>query len=291
MLKFISGLMSMGKLTLVTVRMIRLIRKVVVLDEVKSKWSKYDINVKSINGDLTRQEYKYIVDSVNYVYEFFDRVLYFDMYKTVPVNILVLRDKKEYVNYLRKNDRANLTASYGVYFPKENQIVVYIRKDREGTFRTIKHEVSHAIVDTSMPFAPAWLNEGLAEQMETLNRSDEGLYVEAHKANGASVHRALRNKTLTKITDFLKLPSNKWRHTLSDGKKNLQEQAGQFVYFLLSSTPCRSFVIRLMHDYKRGSRNLSYYLVNEHYVGGINTLELTWRNWLNKNTKDSIEFF
>ncbi|WP_444919212.1 DUF4124 domain-containing protein [Microbulbifer sp. JMSA003] len=265
-------------------------QEVLVLDEFKSEWSPFDISVKSMGVNITPEEHKHIVDGVNYIYEFFDRVLYFDMYKTVPVNILILKDKKEYRKYLIKNNRSNLTSSYGVYFPKENQIIVYIREDRKGTFRTIRHEVSHAIVDTIMPYAPAWLNEGLAEQMETLGRKKSGLYIAPHKGNREIVDRAERNRNLTNISVFLKLPSSEWRHTLTNKEKSLQSQAGQFVYFLLSTPPNRSFVIRLMHEFERGNRKLSYYLVNDNYIGGAKALEVTWQNWIKNQSKDIIEF-
>jgi hypothetical protein len=217
-------------------------QETVKLAKTSSDWARFDIKVKAEDVFLTESEMRHIVDGVNYVYEFFDKVLYFDIYKSVPVNILVLKDRQTYVNYLTGKSALSAAASYGVYFRDENQIIVYIREDREQTFRTIRHEVSHAIVDTIMPYAPAWINEGLAEQMETINRSSSGLYIESHSINRKSVARAVRRDSLTRITDFLKLPSDKWRHSLGDGKKSLQSHAGQFVYFLLSSPPNRKFV-------------------------------------------------
>lgn len=266
-------------------------QKIITLDEVKPEWSKFEINITTTDVNLTPKERKHIVDGVNNVYEFFDRVLYFDIYKTVPANILILKNKEEYNSYLEQNGRGKLTSSYGIYFSKENQIIVYIRKNRSGTFRTIRHEVSHAIIDTIMPYTPAWLNEGLAEQMETLNRSEAGLYITPHNANRKSVNRASGNNNLTDISEFLKLPSRKWRHALVGGRKSLQGQAGQFVYFLLSTPPNRNFVIRLIHKFERGNRKLSYYLVNDDYIGGVKTLDITWRNWIKNQSTEVIDFF
>ncbi|MBK1885099.1 MULTISPECIES: DUF4124 domain-containing protein [unclassified Marinobacter] len=245
-----------------------------------SKWSRFDIDIKTVNVELTDEENQQIVDGVNNVYEFFDRVMSFDMYRTVPVNILIFKGKAEYQNYLIQNNRGNSIASYGLYIPSEHQIVVYIREDRSFTFKTIKHEVSHAVVDTIIPYAPAWLNEGLAEQMEMLERDGSGLYFERHPENQWVVARAREQGRLADIEQFLKLPSDKWRHSDASGSGSLRAQSGQFVYFLLSTPTRRNFVVRLMHNFNRGDRTLSYYLVDDNYLGGVNMLSSDWNRWL-----------
>ena len=266
-------------------------QQLIVLDEVKSDWSRFDIDVKAVDVDLTEAEHRDIVDGVNHVYEFFDRVLHFDIYRTVPVNILILKDQEAYREYLTQRNRARVIASYGVYFPDENQIVVYIREDRDGSFRTIRHEVSHAIVDTIMPYVPAWLNEGLAEQMETIRREKGGLLIGPHDINRRVVEMSAQRGTLTNISAFLKLPSRDWRHSQADGKRHLQSQAGQFERFLLATSPNRSFLVRIMHRFERGDRKLAYYLVDDNYIGGIASLEIAWRKWVREGHREVVKLF
>ncbi len=245
-----------------------------------SKWSRFDIDINAVDVDLSDEERQQIVDGVNNVYEFFDRVMSFDMYRTVPVNILIFRDRAEYRNYLIRNSRGMAIASYGLYIPSEHQIVVYVRENRSLTFKTIKHEVSHAVVDTIIPYAPTWLNEGLAEQMEMLERDDSGLYIVRHPENQRVVAKAREQGHIEDIARFLKLPSNKWQHSEMSGNGYLRAQSSQFVYFLLSKPTGRNFIARLLHTFNRGERTLSYYLVDENYIGGVSMLELDWRQWL-----------
>ena len=253
-----------------------------------SDWSRFDINVKTVGVELSDEENQHIVDGVNNVYEFFDRVMSFDMYRTVPVNILILKDVTEYRNYLVRNDKGLAVATYGLYVPSEHQIIVYMQKDRGRTFETIKHEVSHAVVHTIVPYAPAWLNEGLAEQMEVLERDKSGLYFERHRENRWVVARAHELGQLAPIAQFLKLSSQKWRHSDMSGKSSLRAQAGQFVSFLLSKPTSRNFLVRLMHNFNRGDRTLSYYLVDDNYIGGVTMLNLDWRRWLHGQGKGVI---
>lgn len=253
-----------------------------------SKWSRFDINVKAVDVELSDEENQQIVDGVNNVYEFFDRVMSFDMYRTVPVNILIFKGRAEYQNYLVRKDKGLAVASYGLYMPSEHQIAVYVRENRSLTFKTIKHEVSHAVVDTIVPYAPAWLNEGLAEQMEMLERDQEGLYFERHEENLRVVAHAHEQGHLTSIEQLLKLSSNKWRHSEMSGHWSLRAQSGQFLSFLLSQPTRRNFVVRLMHNFNRGDRTLSYYLVDDNYIGGVSMLGLDWRRWLHEQGNGAI---
>jgi hypothetical protein len=245
-----------------------------------SEWSRFEIDIKTVDVELSDEEHQQIVEGVNNVYEFFDRVMSFDMHRTVPVNILILKDSATYRNYLVRRDGGMAVASYGLYIPSEHQIVVYIRKNRSLTFKTIKHEVSHAVVDSIVPYSPAWLNEGLAEQMEMLKRDESGLYFERHHENQWVVDQAREQGRLTAIDQLLKLSSNNWRHSDFSGRSSLRAQSGQFVYFLLSKPTSRNFVVRLMHNFNRGDRTLSYYLVDDNYIGGVTMLALDWRRWL-----------
>lgn len=253
-----------------------------------SKWSRFDIRIKAVDVALSDEENQQIVDGVNNVYEFFDRVMSFDMYRTVPVNILILKDRTEYRNYLVRKNRGLAVASYGLYMPSEHQIVVYVQKNRSRTFKTIKHEVSHAVVDTIVPYAPAWLHEGLAEQMEMLERDQTGLYFERHEENLRVVAQAREQGRLTGIEQFLKLPSNRWRHSEMSGHGSLRAQSGQFLSFLLSKPTRRNFVVRLMHNFNRGDRTLAYYLVDDNYIGGVNMLGLDWSRWLHQQGEGII---
>lgn len=255
-------------------------QEVVNVEPGSSSWSRFDIKIQAVDVELTSEERQQITDGVNNVYEFFDRVMFFDMYETVPVNLLIYKNRAEYQHYLLRRNRGHAVASYGLYIPSEHQIVVYVQKNRSRTFKTIKHEVSHAVVDTIVPYAPAWLHEGLAEQMEMLERDSVGLYFERHEENRRIVAGAQKKGSLKGIDQFLKLQSQKWRHSDMSGQGSLRAQAGQFLYFLLSRPTRRNFLVRLMHNFNRGDRTLSYYLVDDNYIGGVKVLESDWGRWL-----------
>jgi len=165
----------------------RLDQQRVQLDLKTSNWVRFDINVEARGVELTEREHEEIVEGVNNVYEFFDRVMFFDFYKTVPVKVLVLKDLPTYNAHITRRLGRKNSPSLGIFFSQDNQIIVYMQKDRKRTLKTILHEVSHAVIHTITPYAPAWLNEGLAEQMETIKKIGNHLYIEPQAVNRRAI--------------------------------------------------------------------------------------------------------
>ena len=255
-----------------------------------SEWGKYVIDINDVDGILTEQEKQRIQEDVNAVYQFFDRKLYFDIHKTVPVNIRLYEKKEDYQRYvLDTNSKASIN-SRGIYFPKTNEIALYLNpKERWRTFWTIKHETSHAIVDTVTPFVPSWLNEGLAENMEALgvNRNDFFLY--PHRENHRNAENAHKRGNNLDVKKFLSLSSTKFYKQLKSEGSSHQTHAGELVRLFLSTKPGLKFVIRLIHIYERGARTYGSHLAKEHYTGGLKVLQNDWNRWVSRPESQKLK--
>lgn len=248
-----------------------------------SQWQPYAIAIETLGVELSAAERTRIALDVNNVYRFFDNVLFFDMYKTVPVKIRIYPDVKTYQAYLAAVVSGPLLPSRGVYLPRNNEIVVYIQPRRAATFETIKHETSHAIVDTITPFTTAWLNEGLAEQMETLELDGDRLVITRNPENKYFVEQlGAEHHGLIGLEKLFALPSDEWRSHHSNTGVPLYCQTGELVYFLLNSVAGRNFIVRLLHRYERGTRELSSRLVEQDYTGGIQAMQGAWNHWLSQ---------
>jgi hypothetical protein len=259
----------------------------VELRENKTEWVGFKIEVDDRGANLSDKEKARVEDEVNSVYRFFDKKLYFDIYKTIPVNVRIFGSHKKYKEYIVK-ESPDLINTRGVYFPRNKQIVLYMRKDREGSFRTLKHETSHAIIRSLTPFVPAWLDEGLAENMETVAVEDGRLYLDFHAENYRNLAKHHEKKRLIGISEFIGLKSSEWRKRNRLSKYILQTQTGELVRLLLSSTQGRSFVIRLVHAYKRGDRTLASRIAEKHYIGGLFSLEMNWEKWKRRERGERI---
>ncbi|MES9852468.1 MAG: DUF4124 domain-containing protein [Candidatus Thiodiazotropha sp. L084R] len=263
-------------------------QKKVELKVQESTWKKFDININDVDNVLTNMEKMRINRDVNTVYQFFDKILYFDIYKTVPVKIRIYKSRKDYQRYITKDGNVRNTNSRGIYFPVTNEIVVYINpKQRWRTFWTIKHETSHAIVDTVTPFVPAWLNEGLAENMEAIGVKEKTYILYPHHENYNTISQALTNGRKLNVKQLLSLSSTDFykRHEHRDSPH--QAFSGELIRMFLSSKQGKSFITRMMHIYERGSRSYSSNLVDKHYIGGLTILQFNWNDWISR--KSSIQ--
>jgi len=260
----------------------------VELDITPSSWQRFDIKISMFDMELSEAELLRIQKDVNNVYQFYDRVMYFDFYKTVPVSISIYKDKDAYVAYLQGVLGGSVaSSSRGVFIGKTNEIVVYMRESRNGTLETIKHETSHAIIASIAPNTPGWLNEGLAEQMEKIDRKDGALVVYRHAENRKRLQDRSNMLSLRKMLD---LKSTDWRKANLSSNAYLQAHAGELLYFLLSATPRKSFVSRILQEYKRGNDIRSLYLVRDNYIGDIGGMETGWELWLRQDVADVIYF-
>lgn len=248
-----------------------------------SGWKAFDIKVYFNNRLLSEAapqvDVVRIQRDVNLVYRFFDEILYFDFYKQLPVTIRVFPDRKSYNAYITRVTGRSIGRTKGVYLGKTHEIVVYLHSKSmggiESTHKTIKHEVSHAVLHSLARLVPHWLNEGLAEQMETLALESGRFVIHAHEDNR---RRLLARRTdAMKVLPFVEIRSDHWRAHRETATN--YAMAGQLIYRLMSTTYGRSCVTRLLQDYKRGVRLRSYYLLDKHYIGGAEAFRVHWEQW------------
>lgn len=252
-----------------------------------SQWQKLDIQVIQ-QGSLQQQapalDVERIRQDVNNVYRFYDQVMYFDFYRQVPVKIHLLADRAEYIRYVQGRYGVDATRSLGIYLAQPHEIVVYLHEDRmgglESTYATIRHEASHAILHSLAELMPVWLNEGMSEQMETLSQDEGQLLITAHRHNRQYCLAACSSGM--DVLTFVEIPGNEWQKSNHQNGLN-QSMSGQLVYMLLASSYGRSLITRLLQDYKRGVNKRSYYLLDEHYIGGRNALRVHWQRWLQQD--------
>jgi hypothetical protein len=244
-----------------------------------SSWQQYKIKITDTDNALSDEEKLRIQQDVNWVYQFYNQKMFFDMHKTIPISIRLFKTEENYIRYLATLDYSGKNTR-GVYFPLRNEVFVYINQNkRELTFNTIKHEVSHAILRNTTPFVPAWLNEGMAENMEFLIRKDSQFFQFAHRENHRIFQRDIAKHINVNLKEFLRLKSTDFRSQNKERGNSNQAIAGELVRMLLSSSTGRSFLGRIVHKYKRGDRTFTTYLVDKHYTGGLVVLQNNWNRW------------
>lgn len=254
-----------------------------------STWQQYNIVVTDVDGVLSDAEKSTIQKDVNWVYRFYKQVMYFDMHKTIPISIRLFNTQEDYGKYRVSLGYSDGKKSWGVFLPARNEIVLYINtRERALTFNTIKHEVSHAILENTAGFVPAWLDEGMAENIEYLELQESKFSLLPHRGNHWVVNRDAKKGIPVNLKELLSLKSSSFRSQNKEKGNTNQEVAGELVRMLLSSGPGRSFLGRIVHKYKRGDRTFARYLVDDHYTGGLVVLQDNWNRWALRKTSEAI---
>ncbi len=269
----------------------KLHQKAVDLTVTKSQWKKYNIEINDVNNILTPEEQLQIQHDVNSVYQFYDHTLYFDMFKTVPVKIRLYEKRRDYRQYLsKKYGQKHTRHSRGVYMFASNEIIVVLNeKERWRTFWTIKHEASHAILDQLVPLLPSWLNEGLAENAESLTTDGKNLVLGPHDENLSNLQSSIKKGFGVNLVDFLNMTNQAFYRSLKSGGSINQSVSGELVRFLLSNKTGREFIIELIHSYERGNKQVSSIITQQHYIGGISVLQNDWNRWVSRATSKNIQ--
>jgi hypothetical protein len=125
--------------------------------------------------------------------------------------------------------------------------------------------------------------------METLELEDDRLVIGRNPENRYFVRQlGAQPQGLVGLEKLFSLPSDDWRRHHSDSGIPLYCQTGELVYFLMLSAPGRNFVVRLLHRYERGTRELSSRLVEQDYTGGIQAMQGAWNHWLSQAGPERI---
>lgn len=238
-----------------------------------STWKRFTIQIDHSGVALLADEIERISQDVNNVYRLYDQVFYFDMTKTVPVNIKLFANKDAYLQYMSKRFKRSYENSRGVFIPSQNQIAVWMRMDREGTFQTIKHETSHAIIHTIAPNTPAWLNEGLGEYVETLEGDDLELSTAPHRENLAILAKIEHNNARVPLLYFFQLSNARWYASNRAPGSGFQYIAWEIVFGLMSEPSRRQSLSKMIHYAARAQRAPHEEIAKQAFLGGTSAME------------------
>ena len=164
----------------------------------------------------------------------------------------------------------------GFYRIRSNEaFVLYAPPYRRNALATAFHEMSHLITAWHLGPTPPWLNEGIAEYLETLR-----VELQLTRFEPSQQHlRVLRQSGMVQLRALLEIPRGEW----GQGNAHLRyATAWAVVAFLQSSSQGRETLRNVIEEAYRtrcdGTAEISGALYR--YAGGIEQLERDLRLWL-----------
>jgi hypothetical protein len=161
----------------------------------------------------------------------------------------------------------------GFYRMRDNEaVVLYSPYRRQDTLATTLHELSHLFTAWHLGSTPAWLNEGLAEHFETLNRRGEFYRSAEHIV-------VLRRDGPTPLETLLTLRRSEFAR---QEPRRHYASAWALVTFLLENENGRATLEGLLREaHTQRCATARTQLAGLHaYPGGIDSLENDWAAWV-----------
>lgn len=250
-----------------------------VIDYQHKERKKVDIKIDSIGFELGSSKKKQIIKAVDDVYSAYNKLFYIRINKVVKLNIKVFNTQEKFDKYYARVSNNPLKGARGVYFSRRNEFLVWLQEDWENTLRTIRHEISHAVLNTFAPKSPKWLNEGLAEYFETLNIQNENIVFGAHTENEKKLRRLWKRKKIPSLETYFKMTNRRWSRLAHNKSPVAYTMAWGLTSTLMSDKAGKGVVTRLLQDLKRTHKHPTLAEIDNAYVGGIETFEIKWIQW------------
>lgn len=192
--------------------------------------------------------------------------------RQINLKIILFKNLKEF-QIQREKQQAN--AQWGAYYRWANNSIYLPRYPNiEQTMAIARHEITHAILAGMLGPVPVWMNEGLAEYMESFS----------WQINAAVAQ--------PKVTEYGRLKGASMTHLANAERKDFYGtdqkmnylQASAIMYFLLDHYAGRNWLKRSFAFYGENPCNKASAekLFSQNYPGGIEAASRNFNVWLDK---------
>lgn len=182
---------------------------------------------------------------------------------------------KDVAGFEAHRDEQKGNAQWGAYYSSaSNSIYLPRYPNIEQTMAIARHEMTHAMLAGMIGPVPVWLNEGLAEYMESFSwQMNTAIALPRVDQYGRLQNASMKNLAATEHQDFY--GSNQSTNYL---------QAGATLYFLLDHQAGRQWLKRSFAFYGQNPcRKVSgHQLFSRSYPGGIEGANDNFQSWLSK---------
>lgn len=189
-----------------------------------------------------------------------------------PVRVRFVADLAQFAD-LYKGPVPSGADTSGFYRMRDNEaVILYSPYRRQDTLATTLHEVAHLFTAWHLGSTPAWLNEGIAEHFETLNRRGEFSRSAEHIV-------VLRRDGPTPLPDLLTLRRSEFAKTEA---RRHYASAWALIAFLLEADPGPIVFEGLLRSAHAERCNVyrDHDLALDAYPGGLTQLAADWDAWV-----------
>lgn len=215
---------------------------------------------------------------INKVYLLLSNMIPRDRLQKVTVDLKIFNRADDYQRYSRLFNKYLGRTTDGYYMMSLNQAVVFKRDEQRASLVAL-HESAHVINAGIFGFLPRWLNEGIAEYIETMTVT--GQAVQIHPNRNWIIRSRIDARFLVALNELFSANSNDWE---TPKKTNYYATSWALVYFLMDNEEDRQWLGELLAEKSktRCQRTITLKAIDNLYPGGVYHLQQRFNQWLLK---------
>lgn len=225
----------------------------------------------------------YLNDQISYstrkMYAIMSQALAVESTRKISLNVTVFGREKEY-EALRKQLSPNSTNNTpGFYSHHENLAVVLNRPSRMETGEIAIHEASHVVTAGLFGATPRWFTEGFAEYFENMEVEGQLTRIKENAYWLKTLRQLGARNALPFLGEYWEIPRDQWE---SPEKNTYYAIAWSLIAYMMDTADRRkvfSEILRAMENKYCQSISITGEF-NRYYPGGLQKLELEWKNWI-----------
>ena len=202
--------------------------------------------------------------------------------RQIHIKLRLFDQRQDYIKY-QKQHAPNLSLESSGFFSSHHQEAVVFTNDyAPQTFAITRHEITHAIMHSMYGVLPIWLNEGIAEYMESMLIQGQQRQAKPKEKQIVFLQEQLNNNNMMTLTEFIDLPYLSWYKT--EQSRTHYAMAWSIIYWLQSSDQGKDFLQTLLNElgFAPCQRFNATHYIETHYPQGLEQFEQQWISWLNQ---------
>lgn len=180
---------------------------------------------------------------------------------SLKITLNLYNKRKDFKALLLQHGMKGLTES-GFYSPSTDQSYVYFEGMKD--LNTVLHEMSHAFLKNNSRYYPRWLNEGLAEFLETLEENQFRIQI-VSQYDRLEAMKAYQREKLLDLTAFLN-DQTSWRD--KNKLAYMYSVSYSLIYYIYKKDP--QLISKMTQLYRKG---FSSTYIFKTLFGGTHQLE------------------